>query len=75
MDRHCRHADLLPRISRHHGLNPTIEIVLRTHSDEEAELLETEKVGKVFMAEHMLAISMTSHILGRMGIEDTGNPP
>lgn len=56
-------------------LNPTIEIVLRTHSDEEAELLETEKVGKVFMAEHMLAISMTSHILGRMGIEDTGNPP
>jgi CPA2 family monovalent cation:H+ antiporter-2 len=53
-------------------LNPTIEIVLRTHSDEEAELLETEKVGKVFMAEHMLALSMTSHILGRMGIDETG---
>jgi CPA2 family monovalent cation:H+ antiporter-2 len=53
-------------------LNPTIEIVLRTHSDEEAELLETEKVGKVFMAEHMLAISMTSHILGRMVIDEAG---
>lgn len=53
-------------------LNPTIEIVLRTHSDEEAELLETEKVGKVFMAEHMLALSMTSHILGRLGIDENG---
>jgi CPA2 family monovalent cation:H+ antiporter-2 len=53
-------------------LNPQVEIVVRTHSDEEAELLETEKVGKVFMAEHMLAISMTTHILARMGIDQSG---
>jgi CPA2 family monovalent cation:H+ antiporter-2 len=53
-------------------LNPQVEIVVRTHSDEEAELLETEKVGKVFMAEHMLAISMTAHILARMGIDQSG---
>ena len=47
-------------------LNPTIEAVLRTHSEEEAELLQKENVGKVFMGEHELATGMTKHILARM---------
>lgn len=47
-------------------LNPTIEAVLRTHSEEEAELLQKENVGKVFMGEHELATGMTQHILVRM---------
>ena len=47
-------------------LNPTIETVLRTHSEEEAELLQKENVGKVFMGEHELAAGMTGHILARM---------
>jgi len=47
-------------------LNPTIEAVLRTHSEEEAELLQKENVGKVFMGEHELATGMTRHILARM---------
>jgi CPA2 family monovalent cation:H+ antiporter-2 len=47
-------------------LNPTIEAVLRTHNEEEAELLQKENVGKVFMGEHELAAGMAGHILARM---------
>lgn len=47
-------------------LNPAIEIVVRTHSDEEAALLQTENIGKVFMGEHELALGMTRHILAHM---------
>ncbi|MDR2874958.1 MAG: cation:proton antiporter [Methylobacillus sp.] len=49
-------------------LNPNIEVVVRTHSDEEAELLAREKIGKVFMGENELARGMTSHILSRMRV-------
>lgn len=47
-------------------LNPAIEVVLRTHSDEEAALLQKENVGKVFMGEHELAQGMARHVLDRM---------
>src|SRR5436190_555528 len=46
-------------------LNPRIEIVLRTHSDEEAMLLREENAGAVFMGEHELAKAMTQHVLSR----------
>ncbi len=48
-------------------LNPTIETVLRTHNEDEAELLEKDSLGKVFVGEHELALGMTKHILERMG--------
>ncbi|HEV7241612.1 MAG TPA: YbaL family putative K(+) efflux transporter [Thermoanaerobaculia bacterium] len=48
-------------------LNPKIEIVLRTHSDEEATMLREENAGAVFMGEHELAKAMTQHVLERMG--------
>ncbi|MEO7795644.1 MAG: cation:proton antiporter [Thermoanaerobaculia bacterium] len=44
-------------------LNPGIETVVRTHSEEEAELLREERAGKVFMGEHELALGMTRHVL------------
>jgi CPA2 family monovalent cation:H+ antiporter-2 len=47
-------------------LNPGVEVVLRTHSDDEAVLLEQEGIGKVFMGEHELALGMTRHVLSRM---------
>ena len=50
-------------------LNPGIEVILRTHSDEEANLLRAENLGKVFMGEHELARGMTRHVLARMGFE------
>ncbi len=47
-------------------LNPDIEVIVRTHSDDEANLLQKEDIGKVFMGERELAHSMTRHILARM---------
>jgi len=49
------------------ALNPAIEIVVRTHNEEEMRLLEQEQVGKVFMGEHELAHGMAGHVLARMG--------
>jgi CPA2 family monovalent cation:H+ antiporter-2 len=50
-------------------LNPEIEIVVRTHDEEEARMLADEKVGKVFFGEQELAIAMTRHVLARRGIQ------
>jgi CPA2 family monovalent cation:H+ antiporter-2 len=47
-------------------LNPGIEVVLRTHSEEEVELLRREQIGAVFLGEHELARGMTAHILSRL---------
>jgi CPA2 family monovalent cation:H+ antiporter-2 len=46
-------------------VNPRIETVVRTHSEEEAELLEKEKAGKVFLGEHELATAMIHHVMER----------
>ena len=47
-------------------LNPQIAVVLRTHSEEEAELLRQEQLGTVFFAEDELARGMGQHILERV---------
>ncbi len=49
-------------------LNPSIEVVARTHSEEEAELLRQERVDKVFFGEHELALGMTGHIVERLAL-------
>lgn len=46
-------------------LNPDIEIVLRSHSEEESRLLRNEEVGKVFFGEEELARGMAAHVLER----------
>ncbi|WP_430233459.1 YbaL family putative K(+) efflux transporter [Nitrosomonas communis] len=46
-------------------LNPDIEIVLRTHSEDESQFLQKEKIGTVFFGEEELAKGMTNHILQR----------
>ena len=46
-------------------LNPHIEIVLRTHSEDESQFLQKEKIGTVFFGEEELAKGMTNHILQR----------
>ncbi len=48
------------------ALNPAIQTVVRTHSENEALLLQQEKVGKVFLGEHELAAGMTRHILANL---------
>jgi len=47
-------------------LNPSIETVVRTHSEEEADLLRQERAGKVFFGEHELALGMTGHVVDRL---------
>ncbi|MDQ3060557.1 MAG: Kef family K(+) transporter [Pseudomonadota bacterium] len=46
-------------------LNPGIEIVLRSHSEEESKLLRKDGIGTVFLGEEELAKSMTGHVLER----------
>jgi len=46
-------------------LNPGIEIVLRTHNEDESELLRKEGIGTVFLGEEELAHGMTKHVLQR----------
>jgi monovalent cation:H+ antiporter-2, CPA2 family len=47
-------------------LNPAVETVVRTHSEEEADLLRQERADKVFMGEHELALGMTRHVSERL---------
>lgn len=46
-------------------LNPDIEIVLRSHSAGESELLRKDEVGMVFLGEEELARGMMRHVLAR----------
>jgi len=46
-------------------LNPDIEIVLRTHSEDESEMLRKDHLGAVFYGEEELAKGMTNHVLER----------
>jgi len=48
------------------ALNPGIRIVLRSHSDGEAELLRRENAGTVFVGEQELATSMARHVLDNL---------
>jgi monovalent cation:H+ antiporter-2, CPA2 family len=47
------------------ALNPNIEIVLRTHSEDETQLLRKDSIGLVFFGEEELAKGMANHILER----------
>lgn len=47
------------------ALNPSIEIIVRTHNEEESVLLKKEGIGLVFFGEEELARGMTSHVLQR----------
>jgi CPA2 family monovalent cation:H+ antiporter-2 len=49
-------------------LNPPIEIIIRTHTDEEAALLQKESGGAVFLGEHELALSMTRDVLTKVPV-------
>ena len=46
-------------------LNPQIEIVLRTHNEDESVLLRKENLGTVFYGEEELARGMTNHVMQR----------
>jgi len=49
------------------ALNPDIRIAVRTHSEEDADLLRSERAGSIFFGEQELASAMTAHIQKEMG--------
>ena len=55
------------------ALNPDIEIILRTHSEDESVLLRREKIGLVFFGEEELAKDMASHVLERFSPESAAH--
>jgi CPA2 family monovalent cation:H+ antiporter-2 len=48
------------------ALNPGIETIVRSHGEEESDLLRKENIGKVFMGEHELALSMARYVMERI---------
>ncbi len=46
-------------------LNPGIEIILRTHSEDESHLLHNDGIGTIFFGEEELAKGMANHVLQR----------
>jgi len=53
------------------ALNPRIGVLLRTHSDEETEMLRREQLGTVFMGEEELARAMIDRILRDLDAHET----
>ncbi|MFT3736939.1 MAG: YbaL family putative K(+) efflux transporter [Rhodocyclaceae bacterium] len=47
-------------------LKPDIDTVTRVHSEEEEASFQKDRLGAVFMGEHVLAIAMTHHILDQV---------
>jgi CPA2 family monovalent cation:H+ antiporter-2 len=62
---HARHIITMAR-----ARNPTIEIVVRTHSDQEQQLFEALGVSKALMGERELAFGMAYHSLRSLGVSD-----
>ena len=55
-------------------LNPSVEVIVRSHNAEEADLLERDGAGKVFVGEHELARAMVSFALDTVGRQrNSGN--
>jgi CPA2 family monovalent cation:H+ antiporter-2 len=57
------------------ALNPTIEIILRTHGEEESTLLGKEGIGTVFFGEAELAKGMATHVMDRYAPNDVNTGP
>jgi monovalent cation:H+ antiporter-2, CPA2 family len=72
---HSMKARQMAEIARQ--LNPGIEIVLRTHGEEESALLRKEQLGTVFYGEEELARGMSRHVLQRFNApleHEAGSP-
>ena len=59
--------DVRQMIKTARTLNPGVVTVVRTHNEEEAQMLEREAAEKVFFGEEELAKGMIRHVLERYG--------
>jgi monovalent cation:H+ antiporter-2, CPA2 family len=57
------------------ALKPDVEVLVRSHNDDEAALLVEERVGRVFVGENELAQGMARHALFRLGRGSGAAPP
>jgi monovalent cation:H+ antiporter-2, CPA2 family len=48
-------------------LNPGVEVIVRSHNEEEAEMLRRDGIATVFTAEQVLAGGMAKQLLARYG--------
>jgi len=64
--------DIRQMIETARTLNPAIELVVRSHNEDEARLLEKETAGTVFIGEQELAQAMVRHVLERAAKPATG---
>lgn len=55
------------------ALNPRLEVLLRTHTEAETDILREDGMGTVFMGEAELARSMTDHIVGHWAARRAGS--
>ena len=60
-------------ISIARALNPNIPLVVRVHTDEEADLLRAEGASVVFMGENELALGMTRYLFDKLDIADANS--
>ncbi|ESQ83294.1 sodium:proton antiporter [Asticcacaulis sp. AC466] len=58
-------VDISQMVDAARRINPGIEIVLRTHSQDEMDFLRRENMGEVFFGEEELAKNILGHILKR----------
>ncbi|MCC5791153.1 MAG: Kef family K(+) transporter [Legionellaceae bacterium] len=59
--------NIRPMIHCARTLNPDIDLVIRTHNEDEASLLQKEGPGKVFFAEAEIAKNMSRYVLNQFG--------
>ena len=65
------HVQRMVEIAR--TLNPGIEVVIRTHSADAAEIFRKDNLGMVFFDEEELARSMKAHILSKFKPDEEGD--
>ncbi len=65
------HVRRMVEIAR--ALNPAIQVVVRSHSEEEARLLQRENIAEVFLGEETLAVAMTQNVLEKAAAPAPGH--
>ncbi len=65
------HVRRMVEIAR--ALNPAIQVVVRSHSEEEARLLQRENIAQVFLGEETLAVAMTQNVLEKAAAPAPGH--
>ena len=56
-------------LARSHQLNPGVEVLVRTHSDEERQFLEDMGAARALVSERELAVSLTREAMRRFDVD------